>query len=53
VNGVWTDLLDHLVDDTSVSKGASSHDLVVASASTVGVEVLLLHVTFIQVTCGR
>jgi len=42
----------HLVDDPSVGEGASGHDLVVASATAVAVEVLLLDVVGVQEPAG-
>jgi len=41
MHGSRSSLLNHLVDKTDVSEGTSSHDLIVTSARSVGVEVLI------------
>jgi hypothetical protein len=41
VHGGGTGLGNHLVDESHVSEGTSSHDLIVTSAGSVGVEVLI------------
>ena len=40
------DAVQHLVLDADIGKGAAHHDLVVAAARTIGVEVTRLHLTF-------
>ena len=40
VHGLGADLVNELVDEADVGEGTTSHDLVVTSAGTVGVEVL-------------
>jgi len=51
--GGRTDLVDHLVDETDVSEGTASHNLVVTSAGTVRVEVLLLDSLLSEVAGSR
>lgn len=53
VHGGGTDLWDHLVNEANVGKGATSHDLIVTSAGTVGVVVLGSNTTLLKVAGSR
>lgn len=52
VHGSGSDLRHHLVDETDVGEGATSHNLIVASARTIRVEVLRSNISFSQVAGG-
>lgn len=52
VDSLRSDLVDHLVDESGVGESTTGHDFIVTSSSTVGVEVLSLDVTFVQVSGG-
>lgn len=53
MDGIGTDLIHHLVDQSDVGESTSGHDFIVTSSSTVGVEVLVLDTTFVEVSSGR
>lgn len=53
MNSLRSNLVHHLVNESRVSESSSSHDLIVATSSTVGVEVLRLDVTLIEVSRSR
>jgi hypothetical protein len=53
VDGVRSNLVDHLVDKSNVSEGSTSHNLVVASAGTVGVKVLFGNTAIGKVASSR
>ena len=53
VHSCGANLWDHLVDETHVGEGATSHDLVISSAGAVRVEVLGGNAALLEVTGGR
>ena len=46
-------LLNHLVDDSNVCEGSSSHDLIITSSSSIGVVVLNIDTLGLQVSGSR
>lgn len=45
--------LHHLIGDPDVSKSTSSHDEIIASASTISVEIFLLNSSFLEESSSR
>ena len=43
----------HFVGDPNIGKGASSHNKIVSSSSTIRVEIFLLNIPFFQETSSR
>jgi hypothetical protein len=53
MGGLRANLVVKLVDQASVGEGATGHDLKVASAGSVGVEVLGLNTPLLKIACSR
>lgn len=53
VDGFGTNLVHHFIDQSNVGESTSSHDFIVTSSSTIGVEVLLLDISFIEISSSR
>lgn len=49
VEGIGSDLVVHLVDESGVGEGSSGHDFVVSSSGSVGVEILSLDSSLFEV----
>jgi hypothetical protein len=53
VLGSWTNLVDHLVNETDVGESTTSHDLIVTTTGTVGVKVLIGNSAFSKIASSR
>lgn len=53
MNSLRSNLRYHLINYSSVSKGSSSHNLVISSSSTISIEIFLFNSSLLQISGSR
>ena len=53
MNCGWANLLNEFVDQSDVSESSSSHDLIISSSGSIGVEVSSLNTLILKVSSSR